>query len=521
MSDDLEAGVRIGDFRIERRLGAGGMGIVYLARQVSLDRPVALKVLGPALNRDADIARFQREAQAVARLNHPGIAGVHYIGQDRHVCFIAMEFVEGVSLRKVIDRLSALRDPGQTLDAVLQTVPVGEGEAPEVRFDRATATYRLTPAASDGTPETGPLSPGAKALLASPAYIRRCAEIVRDAASALAHAHERGVVHRDVKPENMLLDRRGQVHLIDFGLACFFEDVTLTNTGALVGTPMYMSPEQVTGRIEVDHRTDVYSLGLVLYELLTLRRPIAAATREGVLRQVVTKALTPVSWRKRSVPREVEAVVHKAVAKDPDERYQSAAGLAADIQRHLEGRPVEAAPYRYRLDLREIAAERPGGVVVATTILFVWAALFGLLAAASLSALLLEAIGVQLPVQFGELPSRLFIGLALAYSVGGFLTGRGLLSGVRWARRTALGFCVAGYVMCISSFHHAYEVVRATGLAMDSGPAFAALTFYGVYSALMLSSFALANLLLLKRNTADWFRLATRLRGELRKQASP
>src|SRR3954469_6622522 len=115
--------------------------------------------------------------------------------------------------------------------------------------------------------------------MASPDYIRRCCEIVRDAALALAHAHERGVTHRDIKPENLLLDRQGLVHLIDFGLARFFEDVSLTNTGALVGTPMYMSPEQISGHIKIDHRTDVYSLGLVLYELLILRRPMIAATR--------------------------------------------------------------------------------------------------------------------------------------------------------------------------------------------------------------------------------------------------
>ena len=119
MSSDLEAGVRIGDFRIERRLGAGGMGIVYLARQVSLDRVVALKILGAALTREADIARFQREAQAVARLKHPGITSVYYVGQDRQVCYIAMEYVEGISLRTVIDRLSAVCEPGMTLDSAV------------------------------------------------------------------------------------------------------------------------------------------------------------------------------------------------------------------------------------------------------------------------------------------------------------------------------------------------------------------------------------------------------------------
>ena len=185
-----------------------------------------------------------------------------------------------------------------------------------------------------------------------------------EAALALAHAHERGVVHRDVKPENILLDRQGRVHLIDFGVARFFEDVSLTNTGALVGTPMYMSPEQVTGRLDLDHRTDVYSLGLVLSELLTLARPIAAPTREAVLRQIVTKAMPPASWRNPALPRDLEGVLHKAAAKDPDDRYQTAADFADDLRRWLDGKPVAAHTYRYRLDLREIKAERPAGILV-------------------------------------------------------------------------------------------------------------------------------------------------------------
>jgi serine/threonine protein kinase len=159
------------------------------------------------------------------------------------------------------------------------------------------------------------------------------------------------------------MDRRGKPHLIDFGLARFFEDVTLTNTGALVGTPMYMSPEQVSGRVELDHRTDIYSLGLVLYELLILQRPIAGPTREGVLRQVVTKALPPLSWRNRDVPRDLESVVHKATAKDPDDRYQSALAFAADLGNVLGNKPVAAKFYRYGFDEKDIAAERPREVI--------------------------------------------------------------------------------------------------------------------------------------------------------------
>ncbi len=281
--ESLEANVQIGDFQIVRRLGAGGMGIVYLARQISLNRLVALKVLGTALTDRSEIARFQREAQAVARLDHPGIARIHFIGQDREVCYIVMEYIDGASLREVLKLVNMSHQPGQSMDAVLRATPTGADEPLEVRFDQETAAYTPEPQAGGVPVDSGSLTPEAEKLKTAPVHVRRCCAIVRDAALALAHAHERGVIHRDLKPENLLLDRQERVHVIDFGLARFFEDVTLTNTGALVGTPLYMSPEQVSGRVVVDHRTDVYSLGMVLYELLTLRRPITAPTREGVL----------------------------------------------------------------------------------------------------------------------------------------------------------------------------------------------------------------------------------------------
>ncbi len=150
--DALEADVRVGDFVIERRLGAGGMGIVYQARQLSLDRVVALKVLGDALNRPDDIARFRREAQAVARLDHPHIAGVHYVGQDRQLCYMAMEYVDGASLRRVLNVLE--RDPGASVASALDSLAAGEVEAPVVRFDDPTATMIST------TTEKTPLDGG-------------------------------------------------------------------------------------------------------------------------------------------------------------------------------------------------------------------------------------------------------------------------------------------------------------------------------------------------------------------------
>ena len=157
----LEPEFAVGDFVIERRLGSGGMGVVYLARQVSLGRLVALKVLGDALNRPEDIARFRREAQAVARLDHPHIAGVHFIGQDESLCFMALEFVDGGSLRRVIDALG--RDPGATIDSALAELAPGEDAAPVVRFDAPTVTAPSPLDDPAGKPRARPARPPGRA----------------------------------------------------------------------------------------------------------------------------------------------------------------------------------------------------------------------------------------------------------------------------------------------------------------------------------------------------------------------
>ncbi|MCH8149244.1 MAG: peptide-methionine (R)-S-oxide reductase MsrB, partial [Planctomycetes bacterium] len=359
----LEADVQIGDFRIEERLGAGGMGIVYRARQISLNRIVALKVLGNALTRSSDVVRFQREAQAAARLNHPNIATVHFVGQDDQVCYMAIEYIDGPSLGRIIRCLATAGDPKLNLDSVVQTIEQAEPRAPTIRFDRATATLGSEDAAACQEYDLDKITAEAEQLAQTTTHIRRCCELVRDAAKALSHAHGKSVVHRDIKPENLLLDKDGQVHIIDFGIARFFEDATVTQTGALVGTPMYMSPEQVTARLDVDHRTDIYSLGLVLYELLTLGPAMLAPTREGILRNIATKALAPVSSKNPAVSQDLEGVVHKATARDPDERYQTADEFAGDMQDWLNGKPVAAKPYRHKMDLSEIEATRPRSVL--------------------------------------------------------------------------------------------------------------------------------------------------------------
>ena len=493
--------VRVGDFAIERRLGSGGMGVVYLARQISLDRLVALKVLGDSLNRADDIARFRREAQAVARLDHPHLARVYFVGQDQHLCYMAMEFVDGASIRKLLDAMD--RDPKATFASALEGLATGEVEPPVVRFDASTAT--MAPAGSDQGKETTATGPMPRTTSAE--HVRRCVEIARDAALALAHAHERGVIHRDVKPENLLLDRSGQVRLIDFGVARFFEDVTVTHTGQIVGTPTYMSPEQVTGRLEVDHRTDIYSLGLVLYEMLTLGRAVDAPTREGVLRHVVTKALPPVAGLNKAVSSSLMAVVHKAAAKDPDDRYQTAEALAGDLKKILDGKPVSAPPYRFRLDEREIDAERPKAII-GISFEFAMIAVFGLFWTAQLCALAPEArrilgypgtIGVILATGVGVA----VVILAVAWAI---LTGR------RWGRWAGMLGCLIWLLVCarfLYGFIDARNRVESNLFYATAGPpAVMALTSLASFACLASSS------------ATHWFHLARRIRVEQKQRRS-
>ena len=495
--DALEADVRVGDFVIERRLGSGGMGIVYQARQLSLDRVVALKVLGDALNRPDDIARFRREAQAVARLDHPHIAGVHYVGQDRQLCYMAMEYVDGASLRRVLNVLE--RDPTASVASALDSLAAGEVEAPVVRFDDPTAT--MISAATDKGPTIPFVPPKPKIKATSIEHVRRAVEIARDAALALAHAHERGVVHRDVKPENLLLDRQGKVRLIDFGIARFFEDATVTSTGQLIGTPMYMSPEQVAGRLSVDHRTDIYSLGLVLYELLALNRPVVAPTREGVLRHVVTKALAPLTTLNKSVAPSLAAVVHKAAAKDPDDRYQTAEDLADDLLNVLDGKPVKAPPYRYRLDEREIDAERPK-VIIGISFEFATIAVFALFWTSVVCALPIQAR--QILGYPGALPS--IVGTGTAAAVVLLAVAWAILSGRRWGRWAGMLGCLAWLLICaryLYGFVDERERAATNVFFATAGP-----------TALM-SLLALGSLACLASSQATtWFKLARTIRAE-------
>jgi tetratricopeptide (TPR) repeat protein len=311
---------RLGDFEVVREIGRGGMGVVYEARQVSLNRPVALKVLSGTLGlTPTAVQRFRREAEAAARLHHTNIVPVYATGDQDGTHFYAMELIEGPSLDHVIRQLRP-----QTAG------PSGQGDQLPPALG-ATGPYIH---GGDAAAPTAGLS--SSSLSSDGHYFDTVARLVAEVADALDYAHKQGVVHRDVKPSNLLLAPAGRLSLNDFGLARVLEQPGMTVTGEFVGTPAYMSPEQITaGRVPLDHRTDVYSLGATLYELLTLRPPFTGARRDQVLAQILQKEPPAPRRVNRKVPVDLETICLKAMEKDPDQRYQTAGQLAEDLRRYV------------------------------------------------------------------------------------------------------------------------------------------------------------------------------------------
>jgi serine/threonine-protein kinase len=272
-----------GDYELHEEIGRGGMGVVYRATQKSLGRTVALKML---LRRDlaspADLARFRSEAEAAARLDHPGIVSIFEVGECEGHPFYSMQFVEGTTL------------------------------------SRRLAAGRLPP--------------------------REAAALLAEVADAVQAAHDRGVLHRDLKPSNILIDALGEPHVSDFGLAKRLEgDASVTHTGAILGTPCYMSPEQAAGsRGDVGPTSDVWSLGAILYQMLTGRPPFQAATPMDTLLAVLESDPPVPRSLERGVDRDLEMIALKSLQKPQDLRYASATDLAADLRSFLAGEPVAA-----------------------------------------------------------------------------------------------------------------------------------------------------------------------------------
>jgi serine/threonine protein kinase/WD40 repeat protein len=356
---------QLGDFRIVREVGRGGMGVVYEAVQTSLGRRVALKVLPASLAGDASSRqRFHREARSAARLHHTNIVPVFEVGERHGVSYYAMQFIKGQSLDGVLRELRRLVDePGRR--AARAGLPLDADQAPPgpptASLARALRTGQFPvreslggqgvkkPAELAGSAPT-PVVPaaGGALQLAAPGllplsdrdhYHRAVARLALQAAEALAYAHGQKILHRDIKPANLLLDVEGVLWVTDFGLAKE-EGTDLTRTGGVIGTLRYMAPERFRGA--ADARSDVYSLGATLYELLTLRPAFVEPDQERLIRQVLQDEPPRPSHIEPEVPRDLETVCLKAMAKDPAHRYRGAAALAEDLSRFLADQPIRA-----------------------------------------------------------------------------------------------------------------------------------------------------------------------------------
>lgn len=324
---------RFGPYRLVQRLGGGGMGIVYLAQHEQLGRNVALKLIRPERLFFGDArARFQREITAVARLEHPDCVQIHQVGETDGVPYFAMEHIAGISLDELI---AGLRDQpparltGQDVARVLQQAAGAGGE---------TTASELS---------TGP-------------WVRVCLRLALAAAEALSHAHARGVVHRDLKPSNLMLTPQGRLVVIDFGLAVAEGTDKMTQSGAFLGSLPYMAPEQVRGeRHAIDARTDVYALGVCLYELLTLASPFEAPSPDTTRARILSGTVLPLRARNPAIGSDVAVLCARAMDLEPERRYQTAAAMAGDLVAALEHRAIRARPLSLGLRVRRWARREP------------------------------------------------------------------------------------------------------------------------------------------------------------------
>jgi serine/threonine protein kinase len=383
-ADSRRVPERLGDFRILREVGRGGMGTVFEAEQESLGRHVALKVMGAhALLNSRHLQRFLREARAAAKLHHTNIVPVFGVGQGEGLHYYVMQFIAGSGLHEVIDELRRLKSgrsgtppsakaihevidrlrrnesPGRSpTDAGASPSPSPTASVHQVARGMLTGQFATSPAevvinavSLDGQPAASPtvLSstdiPVGSAILSGSGrnFAKAVARVGLQVAEALDYAHGQGVLHRDIKPSNLLLDVQGTVWVTDFGLAKAMADTDgLTQEGDILGTLRYMAPERFRGRS--DARSDLYALGLTLYELLTLRPAFDQDDRDQLIQQVTSevpkrpRALCP------EIPRDLETIVLKAIEHDPARRYQDADDLAEDLERFLADRPIKARP---------------------------------------------------------------------------------------------------------------------------------------------------------------------------------
>ncbi len=383
-------GERLGDYRIVSQIARGGMGIVFEAVQESLGRHVALKVLPfPGLMHENRLERFRCEARAAARLHHSNIVPVFGVGECDGVHYYAMQYIRGQNLEAVLQEVRRLR--GQPVDTAALT---------QLRSDLSTGLARSLisgdqESVSGATELDGQVEPlrGARPAIVEASasasgselasqpelqYVHSVARIGVQVAEALAYAHHQGVLHRDIKPANILLDTEGTAWVTDFGLAKADDSIELTTQGDIVGTLRYMAPERFRGC--ADRRSDVYGLGLTLYEMLTLQSPFGAGDRARLTERILQSEPPRPRRVDPRIPRDLETIVLKAIAKEPGRRYDNASALADDLRRFLADRPIRARrtppwEHSWRFCRRNPALAVAGALVVSllSAILFAWA----------------------------------------------------------------------------------------------------------------------------------------------------
>ena len=319
---------RIGDYRIIRELGRGGMGIVFEAEHDSLGRRVAIKVMP---NRTFDdekyLERFRREAQAAANLHHTNIVSVFGIGQTGEHHYYVMEYVDGESLSSILSRLNQLNESLTHDGKNIETI-VDKGVDPIVQDDSRIEV---------GIPA---VKPTAALFNSSRERVRWAARLGAQIADGLAYAHALGTLHRDIKPSNLLVDKNETIWLTDFGLVKNLSNQTITKTGDIIGTPQYMAPESFEGTY--DERSETYCLGLTLYEMATLKPAFENASTPELIRKITTTSPLPPRKLDRKIPRDLERIILKAISREPGYRYQTALDLREDLRAFLDDRPIAA-----------------------------------------------------------------------------------------------------------------------------------------------------------------------------------
>ncbi len=341
-NSDLSGLKQLGDYVIIREVGRGGMGVVFEAVHQSLGRRVALKVmLEKELESEKHIARFRREAQAAAKLHHTNIVSVFGVGEADGYHYYVMEYIDGISLKSAVKSLTGIQQSA-TLNHTVSDIDfstVGNSElfflSPEIEDSKNKGADDRAQQVATPQPNSSP--PVSRCVTNRYQWVGKIGAQVAD---ALGYSHQMGILHRDIKPANLMLDDKGQVWITDFGLVKISDEESITQTGAVLGTPQYLAPESLKGNY--DQQSETYCLGLSLYELATLQPAFESGSPAEVFHRIIHEEATLPAKVDSSIPRDLATIIEKAINKDPKLRYQNAFELRDDLRAFVDDRPIAA-----------------------------------------------------------------------------------------------------------------------------------------------------------------------------------